>query len=82
MDSKIELKLLKANNFKKKLRKKKKFKNSKTKKKLYISIFLFIFILLLILLFILFKSFFSKRKTTLYFQDDLTLVSAYYRIKS
>ena len=84
MDSKIDLNLIKEYNFIKNLRKKrkKKFKFSKKKKKLYISIFLSIFILLLILLFILFKSFFSKRKTTLYLQDDLTLVSAYYRIKS
>ena len=41
-----------------------------------------IFIILLILLYIIFRSVFNKRKKILYPQDYLTLVSAYYRIKS
>ena len=44
--------------------------------------FFFIFILLLILLYIIFRNIFNKRKKILYPQDDLTLVSAYYKVKS
>jgi len=84
MDSKIDLKLIKTYEFLTKLKKKnrKKLKKSKAKMKLYTYIFLSIIILLLILLYIIFRAIFNKRKKILYPQDDLTLVCAYYRIKS
>jgi len=50
---------------------------------LYIFTFLSICILLLILFYIIFRIIFNKKTITIqYPQDDLTLVSAYFRIKS
>ena len=85
MDSKRDLKHKKKNKLLKKQRKKnrKNLKKSKAKMILYIFTFLSICILLLILFYIIFRIIFNKKTITIqYPQDDLTLVSAYFRIKS